>query len=327
MFLNITQAAIELEQTENEVENLIQDDIIDWKIEDDSYLVDINSVGVFHTLDIQTEYIDEYIERFDKVIFDDSTILMYKNFNLLPFESNSFWINWYVFRNFNIYEVDYITLKLLQYLPETSQDNFNKLIDNSQFMSRYTYPNPNKKDEYLPFDGISNYSIFEFEGYVVIFHLDIYNGLKCTISNIFRKDDIEMKKPFLKKIFLRKNETLSFDYNLNHVNEFLSDLNNIYKQKRLKISEHKNTLNNGEDIELLQVNDIQLAKITNLSVDLIHELKEKNVIGNKLIDGYILIDIEIIKHFKKNGLNENALICKSGNGFVMLGAVKRGNTF
>ena len=151
-------------------------------------------------------FINEYVEDWKSKILVNST--MYNRSNLLTI--NTFVINPYILESISINEIEALTEKLLKLFPVGNNREFNNFIDRCQFhssnhsvetvsgiMMKHKY-----NTNYPSGLNISDYSIFEFENYIFIFHLDLNYGLGITISSIFRKEDFKLLKPFDRTIKL-----------------------------------------------------------------------------------------------------------------------------
>jgi len=151
-------------------------------------------------------FINEYVEDWKSKILVNST--MYNRSNLLTI--NTFVINPYILESISINEIEALTEKLLKLFPVGNNREFNNFIDRCQFhssnhsvetvsgiMMKHKY-----NTNYPSGLNISDYSIFEFENYIFILHLDLNYGLGITISSIFRKEDFKLLKPFDRTIKL-----------------------------------------------------------------------------------------------------------------------------
>ena len=153
-------------------------------------------------------FINEYIEDWKSKILVNST--MYNRFNLLTI--NTFVINPYILESISINEIEALTEKLLKLFPVGNNREFNNFINRCQFHSSNHSVETvsgimmkHKYDTNYPSGlNISDYSIFEFEDYIFVFHLDLNNGLGITISSIFRKENFKLLKEFDRIIKFRE---------------------------------------------------------------------------------------------------------------------------
>lgn len=158
---------------------------------------------IFKAFDVKEEYINEYIENWDREIMENFS-LRYKN-DLM--DINTFVVNPYIQKFLIMDEIEMITEKLLCIFPVSQNKKFNDFIYSVQFSSCENIPIINedssdftKKMAKPNAFNISDYSIFEMDGYIIVFHLDLYNGVGVNITSIFRKDESPLLKEFSKII-------------------------------------------------------------------------------------------------------------------------------
>lgn len=322
MLENIETSTQILGVSEDTIMDLIKTKTIDYVLEDGVFMVDVNSVGVFHKFDGDMR---DFTDEFRDSIVDNNISIMRERFHRKPLKSNTFWLNWKVFNKFNIYEIDDITLKLSQYFPKHSNEVFYQTMKNT--MMSVTYENVNDlqqtNNQYV-FSDYSNKvesSVFELDGYVLIFRVSD-DGLGYIINDIFRKEELKTYDNFTKKIFVKKYETLQSDYDVEEINEEFKDYQNLmfmrnrYISKNIHLEEGNNTKDEiREFITLNTISDVLWDKLT-----------EFNIIGNKENDTYTFMDIEIIKHLLQCGLDDNSQIFEDGKGGVgILSTVKCGS--
>ncbi len=163
---------------------------------------------IVKTIKNKESFINEYIEDWKNKILVNST--MYHRFNLV--KVNTFVLNPYILENISMYEVEMLTEKLLKLFPVENNREFNDFINRCQFhssnhsvetvsgiMMKHKYDT-----DYPSGFNISDYSIFEFEDYIFVFHLDLNYGLGVTISSVFRKEDFKLLKEFDRNIKLKE---------------------------------------------------------------------------------------------------------------------------
>ena len=157
----------------------------------------------FKAFDVEEEYINEYIEDWGKEIIENFS-LRYKN-DLM--DINTFVVNPYIQHFITMDEIEMITEKLLYIFPVSQNKKFNDFIDSVQFSSCENIPTINKDSSNFTKKmakpnvfNISDYSIFEMDGYIIVFHLDLCNGVGVNITSIFRKNESPLLKEFNKVI-------------------------------------------------------------------------------------------------------------------------------
>ncbi|MDP2893337.1 MAG: hypothetical protein Q8N78_03075 [Sulfurimonas sp.] len=163
---------------------------------------------IVKTIQNRESFINEYIEDWKSKILVNST--MYYRFDLL--QINTFVVNPYILNSISFIEIELLTKKLLELFPINNNKYFNEFMNRCQFHSSNhsvetvngISMSPKLDTEYPSLLNISDYSIFELEEYIFVFHIDLNYELGITISSIFRKEDIKLLKPFDKTIKLKK---------------------------------------------------------------------------------------------------------------------------
>jgi len=171
----------------------------------------IRTIKTIKTIRTDKFFIEKYIKDWVSLIKIANSEL--KKFGIMPVEFNSFFVSRIIFNDFEFEEIDKITKKLAKTFPKEDK-KFNRVINKCQFhtkkiesfsnydilmgLKKVGMFNPKKTNSF----NICDYAIFEFENYIIIWHLDLYNGLGITINNIYRKEDIKFIKQFDKTINL-----------------------------------------------------------------------------------------------------------------------------
>ena len=141
----------------------------------------INPKDKNHTHYIGTESYREIIELNGTMYH-----CVFKKKSLL--EHNTFFINPAILNHISKDELDEITKSLLEFFATDKRGvlRINKLTDITQTW---------RGDS--PF-SVSDYTLMEYKGYIISFHIDLHNGLGITLSSIYRKEDIQyhLKKDF-----------------------------------------------------------------------------------------------------------------------------------
>jgi len=142
--------------------------------------------AVFKTFDTDKYYIDDYVKNWRGKILTNCSMFNLNNMFLI----NSFVVNGYVLNHITEEELNEITKSLLNVFPLDNSNNkdFNRITHGAQFKSN--------TDNFF----ISDYAITEYKKYIIIWHLDLNNGLNTNISSIFKKKDFELLKPLTKKL-------------------------------------------------------------------------------------------------------------------------------
>jgi len=200
----IKVASKELGVPKGKVKDMIKNKEVYFTLENGVYMVDISNMKNQPTITIKTfnmkeEFITDYVSNWKNKFLTNPTILVVKYLGLLPFESNTFKVNQYVLNKFTIDEIDIITEKLMICSPTKNKGNFDAVTKRTQFYSEKMYF---YKDKNIPIRDVDDYCIFEFEEYIILLHWDLNNGLGITISDIWRKEDFTLLKPFTKTITL-----------------------------------------------------------------------------------------------------------------------------
>jgi len=154
------------------------------------------------------EFINDYLEDWESDILKNCILLQYKSGQQI-IKSNTFVLNPDILNYITREEIETLTLKLNTRLPPNENEKFNNLISKTQFHSHEGHIIINgvmvqrkktKKKPPISLLNISDYSIMEIEDYILVFHSDLNNGLGISINNIWRKDQIKLKKDFKRTI-------------------------------------------------------------------------------------------------------------------------------
>ena len=142
---------------------------------------------VLNTINQNDKIIKNYFSNSYNIVnhFHNSVVA---HMNRLKFyTSNTFGVNPLGTNGLSNSIVDSITDKLLKIFPATKSgvDKFFNFIDDSQIYANHS-----------PF-SIEDYAVCELNGYIIVFHLDLYNGLGTTINNIVPKNLVVMTKSFV----------------------------------------------------------------------------------------------------------------------------------
>ncbi len=312
MFTDIKASVEKLGVSKDTILDLIKNKNIDYVVENGEYKVDTNSIGIIHKFDGNNKLLSEFTE-----IFKDNTIFTMKDkFDRKPLESNTFWLNWNVMNNFNIYEIDDITLKLSQYFPTHSNHQFNRIINNTSIGKKVKsikdLEDKGNSITFNDYENIIHYSAIELDGYIIIFQMGETDNLGYIIQNIFRTEDLKVSKYFTKKLFVKKYETLTSDYDVKEINHIFKDLRNI-REMRLRY------IDGGKHLEDGNFTKDELMEFIKISDEFFDELIDMDFIGNKDNDLFTFMDIEIIKIFVKNGVDEtNSIFCKNNDDVLVI---------
>lgn len=308
MFTDIKASVEKLGVSKDTILNLIKNKNIDYVVENGEYKVDTNSIGIIHKFDGNDKLLSEFTE-----ILNDNTIFTMKNkFDRKPLKSNTFWLSWNVINNFNIYEIDDITLRLSQYFPIHSNHQFNKIMDNTPIPKKVKSIIANETIISIDYENIIHYSAIELDGYIIIFQSGGTDNLGYIIQNIFRTEDLKVSKYFTKKLFVKKYETLISDYDVNEINHIFKDLRNI-REMRLKY------IDDGKHLDDGNFTKNELMEFIKISDEFFDNLVDMDMIGNNDNDLFTLMDIEIIKIFVKNGVDEtNSIFCKNNDDVLVI---------
>lgn len=154
-----------------------------------------NKEIILKTMDIKNKFINSYLKNWKEVILDNSTMIevVYRNSKLLKI--NDFSVNPYILNNYSKKEVESITKKLDAIFPVTENMKLHNFLYKVKFHSRDYNPmiingvnnlSPNTMN-------VSDYSIFQMEDNIIVFHLDIQMGIGKTISSIFKSKQLSKK--------------------------------------------------------------------------------------------------------------------------------------
>jgi len=148
--------------------------------------------AIFKTFNTKKHYIDEYLTAWRNQLFPD-ILTTHLKWNIPIIELNTFIINQTVLKEISQVELEKLTSKLLNIFPvsKSGKRYFDKVIGCSQFKSN--------TDNF----SISDYSIVQFEQYIIIWHLDLYHKMGITINSIFKTSNIKLLKPLNKKIIVK----------------------------------------------------------------------------------------------------------------------------
>jgi len=147
--------------------------------------------------DTKKECISDYLyDTQIKEISDYNSVVMNKYTNENFIQSNTFVVNPIVNKDkfefqsellekkgFSESNIDKITDMLVSIFPTNRLEFFNEIILNTQFQYNESIV------------SISDYSIIEFNGIIIVFHLDLHNGLKTTINSMWLKKDFPLSIP------------------------------------------------------------------------------------------------------------------------------------
>ena len=123
---------------------------------------------------------------------------------------------------------------------------------------------------------------------------------------------MKVSKYFTKKLFVKKHETLTSDYDVNEINHIFKDLRNI-REMRLRY------IDGGKHLENGNFTKDELMEFIKISDEFFDKLIDMDFIGNKDNDLFTLMDIEIIKLFVNNGVDEsNSMFVKKKNGVLVI---------
>lgn len=266
------------------------------------------SVGIFNKYEGSMENLEEFIDTFN----DKTVSIMDDKFGRKPLESNTFWLNWKILNKFNIYEIDNITLKLSQYFPSNSTSGFKETI-NDTYISTLGI---GIKDNDI--EKIINYSIFEFDGYVIVWRIGFDDKLGYVINNIFRKDELKTSEFFTDKFYINKHKTLSSPYDTDEINKVFLDYNNLKELKSKEIYEGNHLIEGNFTKD-------EIREFIEISDKLFDNFVEKNLIGNKDNEFYTLMDIEIIKYLINSGITEESILSNTNGNVLSLSFMERGS--
>jgi len=200
--VTVKVASKELGVSKGKIKDMIKNKEIDYILDNGLYMVDISNMKneptiIIKTFDMKKEFISDYVHDWQNKFYLTSTLQLSKA-GIYPFESNTFNVNQYILNKFTKSEIDSITNKLMICSPVKYKSNFNSVVERTQFYSEsmVTY-----KTELLVRDA-KDYCIFEFDNYIILLHWDLNNGLGITISDIWKKENFDLLKPFTKTITL-----------------------------------------------------------------------------------------------------------------------------
>lgn len=138
-----------------------------------------------HTLDNKNEVIEDYlpIDFVNNMMFHNTEISITIN-RISHIEENSFFFNGIIpsVSGINLNEIKKVSEKLLEIFPNDNNDLIHEII----FLSQFNLGT-------VSFLTISDYSLIEFQGYYIFFHLSPKLGI--TITSMWRKSDLRLKKP------------------------------------------------------------------------------------------------------------------------------------
>ena len=161
----------------------------------DTTNVDMNSpIPVIKTISQDDKNINNYFDN-AKTVVNYNNNSVDASFHRLDFhKSNTFIVNPFGMSNVSIVEVDNITDRLLNIFPDTPSglEKFDTFTIDGQIWSSPCVFN------------VEDYAICEFNGYIITFHLDLFNGLGTTINNIVPKSSVVMKQDFITYQFNNK---------------------------------------------------------------------------------------------------------------------------
>ena len=139
-----------------------------------------------------THYMGTY--SYQELIEKEGTICQCLIGNKSLVELNTFFVNTAILNHITAVELDDITKLLLKFFPTDKKGvkRFYRLMEITQTW---------RSDEPI---SISDYTLMEYNGYIISFHLDLQNGLGMTLSSVYRKEDIQdqLKEDFNYKIKL-----------------------------------------------------------------------------------------------------------------------------
>jgi len=267
------------------------------------------SVGIFNKYEGSMENLEEFIDTFN----DETVSIMNDKFGRKPLESNTFLLNWKILNKFNIYEIDNITLKLSQYFPSNSTDEFKETINDTHILDFIGITDNN-------IEKIIEYSIFEFDGYVFVWRFGFDDKLGYVINNIFRKDELKTSEFFTDKFYINKHKTLSSPYDTDEMNKVFLDYNNLKELKSKEIYE-------GNHLIEGHFTKDEIREFIEISDKLFDNFVENNLIGNKENEFYTLIDIEIIKYLLNIGITEDSTLSNINGNVLSVSFMERGSGY
>ena len=139
-----------------------------------------------------THFIGRY--SYQELIEKEGTICQCVIGNTDLLNCNTFVVNAAILKHITATELDEITKSLLNLFPDDKKglNRLYRLMDITQTW---------RSDEPI---SISDYTLMEYNGYIISFHLDLQNGLGMTLSSVYRKEDIQdrFKEDFNYKIKL-----------------------------------------------------------------------------------------------------------------------------
>jgi hypothetical protein len=189
--------------SKGKIKDMIKDGEISFEVVNGVYYVDIKEIKnkftiTIKTFDMKKEFISDYVIDWEYKFYYTSTLRLSKG-GLYPIEINTFNVNQYVFKKFSLDEIDSLTEKLSIVSPIKHKSNFETVIKITQFYSEGVLSCGN---DFIPIRDVRDYCIFEYENYIILLHWDLNNGLGVTISDVWKKDNFELIKPFTKSITL-----------------------------------------------------------------------------------------------------------------------------
>jgi len=310
--VTVNEASKVLGVSKGKIKKMIKRNEIDYTLENCEYRVNVGSMVHLKYLNpLVNGYKDLISEIKDEVVGDTTINDMYKLFNRKPLESNTFRINWSVLKKFNIYEVDDITLKLLEIFPKDTHSVFSSVIEITHYEGFDNYDDVDYKQ----------YSIFGIDNYVVVFSVgnnDYQNKFGYVIHNIFRKEEFEFEKYLSNNIILKKYQTLISDYNVDEINNSLKEFDNLtYLRMR--------DIENGIHLEKDNIIKKELMYMLNISENLFNSFIEGGFIGNDYNDTYTFSDMEILKYLVYyDKISDDYIICHNENGTLFINPMKIG---
>jgi len=168
------------------------------KVEYNSVLIYMSKKSnvVINYFDTEKEIISDYLsDKTIKEISDYNSVIIKKYTDMEFINENSFvvnpivncdkvsiqpdiWLNKNGFSRDKIYEIT----SELNFIFKNYQYLFKDILDNTQY--------------YYHKIDISDFSIIEIGNIIIVFHLDLHNGLGITINSMWNKVDIKLKKEF-----------------------------------------------------------------------------------------------------------------------------------
>lgn len=137
------------------------------------------------TLDITKDFLNTYLVDCEKVILEHNVFKLCIEGNQEAIQSNTFNVNPYLLNTYSIQEIEEITWRLNKVFPPLEELKFKGLLYQTQFCVQVL-----KQDKYPCKACQTNYSIFQIDDHVIVFHLDLHNGHGVTINSIFKSEQL-----------------------------------------------------------------------------------------------------------------------------------------